>query len=322
MKTRLQHRYIVVGIVLSFVVALAGQQIRNANAATEKQSPRVVASIAPIHSLVSTVMVGVGKPTLLLPGTVSPHAYHLKPSDAALLEDAQVVFWVGPALETVLSKPMETIATRSVSVQLMDARALKILPRRKGGVLGHSGGDDQDQDHEVGDADPHVRLDPVNAIVMLFVISETMGELDPDNAAFYRGNAISGIERIKKLDIEIEQALTDVREMPYVAFHDAYQYFEDRYGLVPLATIAVDPDHAPGARRVNEVKTAIAQSGARCVFTEPQFDPGLVSTLIEGTEVRTGKLDPLGADIAPGPFFYDEMMHAMTMDLIACLAEN
>lgn len=311
MKTRLQQRHIVVGIVLSLCLILTGQQIRDASA--NEQSPRVVASIAPIHSLVSTVMVGLGEPTLLLPGTVSPHAYHLKPSDASLLENAQVVFWVGPALETVLAKPMETIAIRSVSVQLMDARALKILPRRKGGVLAH--GDDED----IGDADPHVWLDPINAIVMLFVISETLGELDPDNAALYRSNAISGIERIKKLDIEIEQALADVREMPYVAFHDAYQYFEDRYGLVPLATIAVDPDHAPGARRVNEVKTAITQSGARCVFTEPQFDPGLVSTLIEGTGVRTGKLDPLGAGLVPGPFFYDEMLHAMTKDLIACL---
>lgn len=284
--------------------------------------PRVVVSITPVHSLVATVMAGVGEPTLLLPGTVSPHAYHLKPSDAALLENAEVVFWVGPALETVLAKPMETIAARSVAVQLMDARAMKILPLREGGVLAHNDDDGHDHDNDEGGADPHVWLNPVNAIVMLFVISETLGEVDPGNAALYRANDISGIERIKKLDIEIEQALTDVRERPYVAFHDAYQYFEERYGLVPLATIAVDPDHAPGARRVSEVKTAVAQSGARCVFTEPQFDPGLVATLIEGTGAHAGKLDPLGAGIAPGPFFYDEMMYAMVKDLMACLGEN
>ncbi len=295
----------------AFIVCLFG----SATDSGAGEPPRVVASIAPVHSLVSMVMAGVGEPALLLPGNVSPHAYHLKPSDAAKLENAQLVFWIGPALETVLSKPMETIAASGASVQLMDARAMKILPRRAGGVLGHGDGDD----HAEGDADPHVWLDPVNAIVMLFVISETLGEVDPENAGIYRANAISGIDRIKKLDSEIDEMLADVRGVPYVAFHDAYQYFEERFGLSALATIAVDPDRAPGVRRVSEVKNVIAQSGVGCVLTEPQFDPKLVATLIDGTSAHAGELDPLGADIAPGSSFYEELMRSMARDLVGCL---
>lgn len=284
------------------------------------EPPRVVASIPPVHSLVSMVMAGVGEPALLLPGNVTPHAYNLKPSDAALLENAQAVFWIGPALETVLSKPMETIATNGASVQLMDARAMKILPLRAGGVLGPDNDSDNESDNGEGSADPHVWLDPANAIVMLFVISETLGEVDPGNADIYRANAIAGIDRMKRLDSELERTLAAVRNAPYVAFHDAYQYFEERYGLTPIATIAVDPGRAPGVRRVGEVKNTIVQSGARCVFTEPQFDPRLVSTLIDGTGARAGELDPLGADIPPGSSFYEAMLRAMAQNFVGCLS--
>ncbi len=308
------------GFVVASVLVLVLTQARGAMAAGEP--PRVVASIAPVHSLVSMVMAGVGEPALLLPGQVSPHAYHLKPSDATLLENAQLVFWIGPALETVLSKPMETIAAGGTSVQLMDARAMKILPRRAGGVLSHDSDGDDGADDGEGSADPHVWLDPVNAIVMLFVISETLGELDPGNAAIYRANAIAGINRLKRLDSEIDAALADVRMASYVAFHDAYQYFEERYGLTPVATIVIDPERMPGARRVSDVKNAITQSGVGCVFTEPQFDPRLVSTLIEGTGARADELDPLGAGIPPGPLFYDAMLRAMAQNLVSCLSSQ
>lgn len=304
------------GRVLQFFILVACATGLTSNSGAG-EPPRVVASIAPVHGLVSMVMAGVGVPYLLLPGQVSPHAYRLKPSDARTMEDSQVVFWIGPALETMLIKPMETIAANGVTVQLMDARALKILPRRAGGVLVHD--DDGSDDHAAEGSDPHIWLNPVNAIVMLFVISETLGEVDPENAAIYRANAIDGIDRLKRLDSEIDQMLAAVREVPYVAFHDAYQYFEERYGLAPVATIAVGPDRAPGARRVSEVKTAIAQSGVGCVFTEPQFDPKLVATLIERTPARAGNLDPLGADISPGAFFYEELMRTMAQDLVDCL---
>ncbi len=302
--------------VLVMIIGVCASPLKAASAA---ESPKVVVSIAPVHSLVSLVMAGVGEPDLLLPGTVSPHSYHLKPSDAMKLEQAQVVFWIGPVLETVLAKPMESIAVKSISVQLMDARAMKILPLREGGVFHH--GEDDDHDHE-GDSDPHVWLNPVNAIVMLFVISETLGEIDPANAGLYRSNAISAIERIKALDIKIEGMLDNVRSLPYVAFHDAYQYFEERYGLKPLAVVSIDPDHAPGARRIGDIRDAIQRTGAGCVFAEPQFSPALMSVLLEGTSARQGRLDPLGAGLEPGPFFYEELLEGMARDMVACLGKG
>jgi len=309
-----------------FVLCMAVTGLWRPTAVFAADAPKVVASIGPVHSLVSMVMAGAGEPEQLLPGTVSPHAYQLKPSDAARLEQAKVVFWIGPTLETVMRKPMETIAINAVSVQLMDARAMTILPRREGGVLTDSHGADDGHNHgddgEGQGSDPHIWLDPVNAIVMLFVISETLGEVDPENAHLYRANAITGIDRLKQLDSDLDRLLSAVRTLPYVAFHDAYQYFEARYGLNPLAVIAVDPEHMPGARRISEVKAALSKSGARCIFTEPQFEPRLVSTLIEGTGARAGKLDPLGLGLPSGPFFYEDLLKGMADDLTSCLIDN
>lgn len=283
------------------------------------EPPRIVTSIPPVHGLVSMVTAGVFEPELLLPGTVSPHTYHLKPSDAAMLESAEIVFWISPMMETVLAKPMEVIAGKAVDVHLMDARGLKILPLREGGVF-HDHGHDDEHEEDTVDADAHVWLSPANAIVMLFVISETLGEIDPANAVQYRANAVAGIGALQKLDAEIEAALGPVRGVPYVAFHDAYQYFEERYELKPLATMAVDPEHAPGPKRLAEVREAIKDSGARCAFSEPQFSPKIMATLVEGTGAKAATLDPLGVDIEPGPSFYPALLQKMTDSLLNCLS--
>ena len=71
--------------------------------------PQVVASIKPVHSLVAAVMEGVGTPDLIVGGAASPHAYALKPSQAKSLEEADLIFWIGPELESFLEKPIETI---------------------------------------------------------------------------------------------------------------------------------------------------------------------------------------------------------------------
>jgi len=311
-------------IAINTGVIVVGLLIFPGKLANASETPTVVASIPPVHSLVSMVMEGVAEPTLLLPGSVSPHAYHLKPSDAAILESASVVFWISPTMETALAKPMEVIARRAVDVRLLDARGVKILPRREGGVLDHDEEHDEEHDHGHNhgdvDFDAHVWLNPVNAIVMLFVISETLGDLDSENAALYRANAIKGIDALKKLDDHIEKTLAPVRALPYVAFHDAYQYFEERYGLRPIATMAVDPDHAPSAKRLSAVRSVIKQAGAQCVFSEPQFDPKLIAVMIEGTHARASTLDPLGIAIKPGAALYSELLSTLAENLVSCLS--
>ncbi len=282
-------------------------------------APAVVASIVPVHALVAGVMAGVGEPHLLMPGGASPHDYSLRPSDARALQQAQVVFWVGPALETVLERPLAA-APDARTVALLEAPELTLWPRREGGVWETD--DEAHHDHgttEHDAPDPHVWLDPDNAVAMVRQIAVVLSEIDPDHAGTYRANAGALMEGIAALDAELGAALAPVRETPFVVFHDAYQYLERHYGLATAGAIAVDPESRPGARRVREIRALIEARGARCLFAEPQFRPALVEVLVADTGVATGMLDPLGAELAPGPGAYFALMRGLAGSLVECL---
>jgi zinc transport system substrate-binding protein len=296
-------------------VALAGR-----SAVAE---PAVVASIMPVHALVAGVMDGVGAPAIVVRGASSPHSYALKPSQARLLERAKIVFWIGPIYETFLDKTLMTLASKGTVVPLMGAPGVTLLPTRGGGVWedddelhGHA----KDAKPANDEADGHLFLDPANAKAMTRSIAATLAKADAANAARYEANAASLLTRLDTLDLELRTKLSSARERPYLVFHDAYQYFEKRYGLKAAGSITVTPDRRPGARRLSELRKRIASAEAVCVFSEPQFEPSLVKTVVEGTNARTGVLDPLGADLTPGPNAYFAMMRNLAKAFAGCLA--
>lgn len=182
-----------------------------------------------------------------------------------------------------------------------------------------AGEDDHGHGHGHGMHDMHVWLDPSNARAMVGAIVAALAESDPANAARYRGNGEALVDRLTDLDAELARALVPVKGRPYVVFHDAYRYFEHRYGLTPAGSITVDPDRKPSAARLAEIRAKIAATGAACVFAEPQFEPAVVATVVEGTDARTGVLDPLGAGLAPGADAYFAVMNGLAESLRACL---
>ncbi|MGH6912932.1 MAG: zinc ABC transporter substrate-binding protein, partial [Geminicoccales bacterium] len=235
-------------------------------------SPDVVVSIKPIHSLVAGVMRGVGEPTLLIEGAGSPHTYSLRPSEARAIEQADVVFWVGEGLEAFLAKPLAMLASDARLVGLGAARGVALLPTRSGGIWQ----EDHDQDeaehaeHEAhhGDAehghrhrasDMHVWLDPQNAKAMVDAIATTLAETDPDNAGAYEGNAARLRQELDRLDQKLADTLAPVGDRPFVVFHDGYQYFEKRYRLNAIGSISVGPDRRPGARRLEEIRDTLEE---------------------------------------------------------------
>jgi zinc transport system substrate-binding protein len=302
-------------------------------AAATADAPGVVASISPIHSLAAAVMEGRGSPKLLLPGGASPHTTTLKPSDASALQAARVVFWIGPDLETFLEKPLQALAGQATVLALWQADGVALLPYRRGGAWepdagdkhgdGHGHGHGHGKEARDGDEsawDMHLWLDPRNAIAMAKAMAETLAAADPDGASLYRGNAAALGERLTALDQRLQQELARVRDRPYIVFHDAYQYFEARYGLKAVGAVTLSPEHQPSARQVTAIRRKIRDSGVACVFSEPQFPPKLVATVIEGTSARTGVLDPLGAAIPPGPAAYPALLQGIADTLTRCLA--
>ena len=294
---------------------------------TAAAEPRVVASIRPIHSLVAGVMQGVGQPALLLSSAGSPHDYSLRPSDARALENAAAIFWVGAGLEAFLAKPLETLAGDARIVALGEAEGVALLPTRAGGIWHEEAHEEEPQaeehehedDHEHGEHDMHLWLDPHNAAAMVDAIVGALGAVDPGNRARYEANGRELRERLAALDAALRDRLAPVADRPFVVFHDAYQYFVQRYGLHEVGAITVDPQRRPGAQRLAEIRARLQELGAACVFAEPQFEPALVETVIEGSAARKGVLDPLGATLEAGPGQYFELLDGLAGALVACL---
>jgi zinc transport system substrate-binding protein len=325
-------------------------------------APAVVASIKPIHSLVAGVMEGIGEPFLLVKGAGSEHSYSLRSSEARALERADVVFWVGETMETFLINPLPTLAGKALVIELSEVPGLTLLATREGGMweahehedehhgeeaegehaAEHAEHEDEgahaeehedegahadadhtaDEDHAHGEADMHVWLDPANAKVLVAAIATALDDADPGNAATYQANAARLHQQIDALDRSLTDRLRAVGERPYVVFHDAYQYFERRYGTDAVGAITINPTQRPGARRLEEIHARLEQLDAACVFAEPQFEPALVDTVIEGTNARKGVLDPLGSAFEAGPGQYFQLMNGLADSLVACLGSS
>ena len=444
---------------------------------TAQAEINVVASVKPVHSLVSGVMEGVGKPDLIVKGAASPHTYSLKPSQAKQLEEADLVFWMGHELESFLEKPLEAITSKAKVIELIDSPGLKKLDMREGGAFdehgheedgehseeghdehageghafewagvfklpagdytwtfakvdgdyadpkmkmvflptstdGEEGIEEQEEvaerlirsqssvrrnhdgslipnkenayqlvfdasrnvtelritiknegayafftehmpfefeadehflknasgkdieptaqepeaghhhHHGHGEFDLHVWLDPENAKVLVQEIKQALVELDPGNAGTYEANAKNLMVKLDRLISEISSTLASSKGKGFVVFHDAYQYFEERFGMTAVGSITVSPEVVPGASRIRELKDKIVELDAHCVFSEPQFQPKIVFTVAEGTQANTGVLDPLGASIADGPELYFTLIRDMANSLQECLSKR
>jgi zinc transport system substrate-binding protein len=183
----------------------------------------------------------------------------------------------------------------------------------------HAGQHHHHDGHAHGEHDMHLWLDPHNAEAMVRLIAATLAEVDPAHAEIYEANAARLEERLDALDALLQAKLEPIAERPFIVFHDAYQYLERRYGLNAAGSITVSPEQRPGARRLQEIQARLEQADAACVFAEPQFEPALVETVIEGTDARAGVLDPLGAELAAGPEQYFELMEDLADALAGCL---
>jgi zinc transport system substrate-binding protein len=297
-------------------------------------APKVIASVVPVHGIVSAVMGETGQPELLLSGSMSEHRATFTPQQISELGKADIVFIVGQGLEAKLSQMSGSEAVNGKRfVELSTAPGIATLPIREGGAWeahDHDHGHDHDHDHGhsheeekaegVLSFDPHVWLDPENAKAMAAAVAAELAKADPANAAIYTSNADAFARSLDALSGEIAAELAPVKAVPYVVFHDAYQYFETRFGLSAAGSIADVSAKAPSAKRLKEVRAKIAEVKAACVFREPQYDGKVVRTVIEGTGAREGVLDPLGADIAPGAGAYQQLLGRLADDLRACLA--
>lgn len=315
---------------------------------------QVVTSIRPIHSIVEYVSDGHAEVSNLVPANASPHNYALKPSDARKLQDADVIFWIDEHMETFLEKAIDTLPKNATSVTLaeqdgiivFDNRELDLEPDHHDEEHEHDekheheeehdhdekhddehedheahDGHDQHEGHDHGEHDLHIWLDPENAKTIANVIAKTLGEKDPEHASLYIENAQKLSAELDSLIAETATRLAPVKDKRFVTFHDAYQYYEKRFDIQNVGVVTLSPDIKPGAKRLKELKEALGENKIACVFSEPQFDAKLVSLAIEGTNVQSAELDPLGANLDAGASLYIELVNQLTDGIVGCLSK-
>ena len=317
---------------------------------------KVVTSIKPIHSLASYLMDGVAKPDLIVDGYASPHGFALKPSHAKMLQNADLIFWVGEDLENFLEKPLKSIAKKAEKIELMGIKGLNVLKFRERNIFddhddhGH-GEDDHDDDHDGhakkkkdghddhdghdedghkedghddhgheghahGEYDPHIWLDPINAKVILKEMTEHLIENDSKNASVYTKNLENALRDLDKLTMNVMTELN--QSTASIVFHDAYQYFEERFNVNILGAFTVNTDVMPGAEQLAEIREIIEHDNVSCVFSEPQFNPDIIKAVAKDMNIKTGVVDPLGATLNPGKDLYFDLISNMSKSFKGC----
>ncbi|GGB05391.1 zinc ABC transporter substrate-binding protein [Allosediminivita pacifica] len=343
--------------------------------------PVVAVDIPPVHALAARVMEGMGEPQLILPPGSSPHSASLRPSEAGMLEGADVVFWVGPELAPWLGDTLETLAGDAEVVELLEVEGTRVLEFREGPVFAEHDHGDEDHDHDEAHAhdeddhgdhdhdegqdhadhddhdheahddeaghdhedehaehdghdedhahddghghshdgiDPHAWLDPVNAQAWVAAMAETLAEADPENAETYRANAEAARGELDALIGEIEAQLDGAEDATFFVFHDAYHYFEARFGVEAMGSLSLSDASDPSPRRLAEIRDTIRAEGAHCVFAEPQFDDGIVSAVADGSGASVAVIDPLGVGLETGAGLYPALLRELSAAFADC----
>ena len=319
-----------------------------------KAEVNVVTTIKPLHSLVSSVMKGIGEPSLIIEGTNNPHTFVFKPSHAKMIEEADIIFWIGEDLEAFMEKPLDSLAEEAQVISFMALSSIEKLKFREKNIFDDHDGhedeheghededdhghkdDDHDDDHDGhedeheghdddhndahahahGEFDAHIWLDPVNAKKMVLEIAHELSDLDPNNKVKYENNANATIKSLDELVDSNKKILS--KDISYVVFHDAYQYFEKRFGVIPAGALTLNPDVLPGAKQIADIQDVINDKGIKCIFSEPQYNPKIIETIGNDMKISTGVMDPLGAYIDAGTSMYSDLINGIANSIKDC----
>lgn len=280
---------------------------------------RVLTSIKPLQLIAAAVQDGVAIPEVLLPPGASPHNYALRPSDVRKVQAVDLVYWIGPDMEGFLPRVLKGRTLPSVAVQ--DLPGLKL---RHFGQDSHSHAEeadehDHDHDHRPGSLDAHLWLSPVNARVIATKMAADLSAADTANAARYESNLKAFDERLDALDLRLKKRLAAIADKPYFVFHEAFDYFEDAYGLKHAGVFSVAAEVQPGAQHVAAMRTRLQEVGKTCVFSEPPLRPRLAETLVAGLPVKLAELDALGGYTPATAQGYEQVLEKLGNDLAGCL---
>ncbi|MFJ2461888.1 zinc ABC transporter substrate-binding protein ZnuA [Pseudomonas neuropathica] len=278
---------------------------------------KVLTSIKPLQLIAAAVQDGVAIPEVLLPPGASPHNYALRPSDVRKVQSVDLLYWIGPDMEGFLPRVLNGRTLPSVAVQ--DLPGMKLRRFAEDSHSHAEEADEHDHDHRPGTLDAHLWLSPVNARVIADKMAADLSTADPENAERYQSNAKAFDERLDALDQRLKKRLASVEGKPYFVFHEAFDYFEEAYGLKHTGVFSVAAEVQPGAQHVAAMRKRLQEVGKTCVFSEPPLRPRLAETLVAGLPVKLAELDALGGYTPATAQGYEQVLEKLGNDMAGCL---
>ena len=300
--------------IFSFFVAFSASFLLIGSAHADV---KVLTSIKPLQLIAAAVQDGVAIPEVLLPPGASPHNYALRPSDVRKVQSVDLVYWIGPDMEGFLPRVLNGRTLPSVAVQDLPGLTLRRFAEDSHSHAEEA--DEHDHDHRPGSLDAHLWLSPVNARVIAAKMAADLSAADPANAARYQSNLKAFDERLDALDLRLKARLAGIAGKPYFVFHEAFDYFEDAYGLKHTGVFSVAAEVQPGAQHVATMRTRLQEVGKTCVFSEPPLRPRLAETLVAGLPVKLAEMDALGGYTPATAQGYEQVLEKLGNDLAGCL---
>lgn len=280
---------------------------------------KVVASIKPIHSLVSRVMGDTGTPELLMKGGVTPHIFRMKPSDFRKVANADVLFYISPKFETFLKSVSETDNPTLNAVAFAEQEGIKLYPYRTSKIWFSEG---EDEEHMQSDMDLHIWLDPSNTRRIVTIIEETLSKLDPENSITYVKNSKQLIKELYAQEELIRELLRPLRDSAMIVYHDAFQYYEKAYSLSSVGAIQLKSDETPSIKHLAALKKLAEEKNVTCVLAIPGTHPRIAMAVMGETKAGYGVVDHLGQYLEPGPNSYFQLMFEITQSILDCQAKD
>jgi zinc transport system substrate-binding protein len=305
---------VIVSRIFSIFVAFIASFLLMGSAQAEV---KVLTSIKPLQLIAAAVQDGVAIPEVLLPPGASPHNYALRPSDVRKVQSVDLLYWIGPDMEGFLPRVLNGRTLPSVSVQVLPGMKLRHFAEDNHSHAEEA--DEHDHDHRPGSLDAHLWLSPINARVIATKMAADLSAADPANAARYQSNLKAFDERLDALDVRLKKRLAGIEGKPYFVFHEAFDYFEDAYGLKHAGVFSVAAEVQPGAQHVAAMRARLQEVGKTCVFSEPPLRPRLAETLVAGLPVKLAELDALGGYTPATAQGYEQVLEKLGNDLAGCL---
>lgn len=263
----------------------------------------VLSSIKPLTLIAQEIVGDTAETDTLLPITASPHDYPLKASDHTRLQKANVILWVGPELESFLQKPISNVPSERVITAYS--------------LVGLNWPADEHQSTQAHhhERDPHLWLDPRNAVVVARALNDKLAQIDPANKAKFDTNLQLFVVKMSQLDKKLTEILKPLAGRGFAVYHEGYGHFVSHYGLHQLDYVTFTPEQRPGAKHLQELRAVLSKEG-KCLFLEPYNEQQSVRDLAVELNLHAGVLDALGSQSVNT---YSQLLENMTGAFTACL---